>query len=277
MAPYDVDVHGIRCAGDQRPAMEDLADPPGSRAALLQALERATDLLRRGSQQAQVDDKLDILTHGQRVAHDHQAADQNDQGGGQADGQRRQRRNGRRLQHKLEVVIDVGLVRLLEGKAGALLLAIGGEYGRRVQMLLHKGREIGHLLLHPDEGTFQHRTQLQLESDDHDQRQHDDAGQQRAGERHQRTADEQQKEGMHRHLEAGAVEAPDVDEVAGPAREQVAGAVVLPRLLVEEQQALEEILAHAVGDAGGDVAGQHAQQVAKERRQRAARTIRPAE
>ena len=68
---------------------------------------------------------------------------------------------------------------------------------------------------------------------------------------------------MHRHLKAGAVEAPNINKVIGGAREQVAGAILLARLIVKEQEPVIEILAHAIGDAGGNIAGQHAQQIAQ--------------
>ncbi len=69
---------------------------------------------------------------------------------------------------------------------------------------------------------------------------------------------------MHRHLEAGAVEPPDVNKIAGSARQQVADAELHQRCLVEHEQPREQVLAHLVAHASGDVAGEHAQEVAEQ-------------
>ena len=68
---------------------------------------------------------------------------------------------------------------------------------------------------------------------------------------------------MYGHLKTGTVEAPDVNEIVGRPRKQITCAIPLTGFLIKEQQTVEEVLAHTVGDTSSNVTRKHPQEKAK--------------
>ncbi|MEZ4661948.1 MAG: hypothetical protein R2911_30735 [Caldilineaceae bacterium] len=94
---------------------------------------------------------------------------------------------------------------MVKGGHSGVFLSIGQQHAAGVEMLLHKGGNFGHLLLHarkrpPARGPAAVAARMLITSITTTC-----AGQRRAGALHQAAADEEQKKRMDRHLKAGAV------------------------------------------------------------------------